>query len=59
MVDEGDTWVITDNDGPTLVLITCWPLDSPVAGGRWRYVVWATADTFANESVSEGLGPEA
>ena len=41
VVDEGDTWVITASDGPTLVLITCWPLGSPVAGGRLRYVVWA------------------
>ena len=41
VVDEGDTWVITAMDGPSLVLITCWPLDSPVAGGRLRYVVWA------------------
>ena len=58
VVDEGDTWVITANEGPTLVLITCWPLDSPVAGGRLRYVVWATADSSANALASEGLGPE-
>jgi sortase A len=44
VVDENDTRVITRNDGPTLVLLTCWPLDSPVAGGRLRYVVWATAE---------------
>ena len=44
VVEEGDTWVITDNDGPTLVLVTCWPLDSPFPGGTQRYVVWAEAD---------------
>jgi len=41
VVDERDTWVIADNGGPTLVLITCWPLDSPLPGGTQRYVVWA------------------
>jgi sortase A len=44
VVDERDSWVVTANDGPTLVLITCWPLDSPVAGGRLRYVVWAEGE---------------
>ena len=44
VVEERDTWVITDNDGPTLVLVTCWPLDSPTAGGTQRYVVWANAE---------------
>lgn len=44
VVDESDTWVITGNDGPTLVLVTCWPLDLPLPGGTQRYVVWAKAD---------------
>ena len=44
VVEERDTWVITDNDGPTLVLVTCWPLDSLLPGGTQRYVVWAEAD---------------
>jgi sortase A len=44
VVDEGDTRVITDNDGPTLVLVTCWPLDSPLPGGTQRFVVWAEAE---------------
>jgi len=44
IVDERGTWVITDNDRPTLVLITCWPLDSPLPGGTQRYVVWAEAE---------------
>jgi sortase A len=55
VVDENDTWVMTDNDVPTLVLITCWPLDGLSADGTQRYVVWAEADI----SVSEGLGPGA
>jgi len=41
VVEESDTWVITDNDGPTLVLVTCWPLDSLLPGGTQRFVVWA------------------
>ena len=45
VVEERDTWVITENDGPTLVLVTCWPLDSPLPGGSQRFVVWATAET--------------
>jgi sortase A len=44
VVEEVDTWVITENDGPTLVLVTCWPLDSPLPGGTRRYVVWARAE---------------
>jgi sortase A len=45
VVDERETWVIAEDDVPTLVLITCWPLDSPTAGGRLRYVVWAEAES--------------
>ncbi len=44
VVDESDTWVLTTNAGPTLVLLTCWPLDSPSPGGALRYVVWAEAE---------------
>jgi len=44
VVEERDTWVINDNDGPTLLLVTCWPLDSPLPGGTKRYVVWAEAE---------------
>ena len=39
--DSRDTWVVTENFGPTLVLITCWPLDGVVSGDSQRYVVWA------------------
>jgi sortase A len=48
VVDQSDTWVLAATDGPTLVLITCWPLDSPAAGGRLRYVVWAEAVQRSN-----------
>jgi sortase A len=45
VVDENATWVMTESDVPTLVLITCWPLDGLAEGGSQRYVVWAeTAD---------------
>lgn len=43
VVDETDTWVMTESDVPTLVLITCWPLDG-LAEGSQRYVVWAEAE---------------
>jgi len=43
VVDEHDTRAILGGDRPTLVLVTCWPFDSPVAGGPLRYVVWAEA----------------
>jgi sortase A len=45
VVDERETWVLTDNGVPSLVLITCWPLDSLTSGGRLRYVVWAKAES--------------
>ena len=44
VVEDVDTWVITENEGPTLVLVTCWPLDSLLPGGTQRYVVWAEAE---------------
>jgi sortase A len=52
VVDERDTWVMTDNQGPTLVLVTCWPLDSPLPGGSQRFVVWAEAEPPVPVSVS-------
>jgi len=42
--------VIADDNVPTLILITCWPLDSSTAGGSLRYVVWAEAE--AGDSIS-------
>jgi sortase A len=41
VVDETDTRIIAPDPRTKLVLVTCWPLDSPVAGGSFRYVVWA------------------
>jgi sortase A len=52
VVDERETWVIADDDVPTLVLITCWPLDSPRGGGQLRYVVWAEAEPGDSISTS-------
>jgi len=44
VVDEHDTQAIPNGGRQTLVLVTCWPFDSPVAGGPLRYVVWAEAE---------------
>ncbi|MCP4896545.1 MAG: class GN sortase [bacterium] len=44
VVHETDTWAIVDSVNPTLVLITCWPFNSPMAGGPLRYVVWAEGE---------------
>ncbi len=41
VVDEHETSVLADLGGSTLVLITCWPFDTPVPGGPLRYVVFA------------------
>ena len=54
VIDQGATWVITAADRPTLVLVTCWPLDSPFPGGRLRYVVWAEEDTSSSDDVGHG-----
>ena len=45
IVHEGATWAISGGEKPTLVLVTCWPLDAPRAGGSLRFVVWAKVDT--------------
>lgn len=45
VVHEKATWAIFGGTDPTLVLVTCWPLDSPRSGGPLRYVVWAEAKT--------------
>ena len=40
--DAADPWAFDAPDGATtLTLATCWPFDSPVPGGRLRYVVRA------------------
>jgi sortase A len=43
VVHEKAAWAISGGADPTLVLVTCWPLDSPRAGGPLRFVVWAEA----------------
>ena len=39
--DAGDPRARSDDGGVILTLVTCWPFDSPVPGGRLRYVVRA------------------
>lgn len=51
VVDEQDTSVLNDLGGSTLVLITCWPFDTPIAGGPLRYVVFAEKETVGNGDV--------
>ena len=41
VVDRRDTSVLVPTAGPTLTLITCYPFDAVVPGGRLRYVVVA------------------
>jgi sortase A len=43
IVDRRDASVLVPSAGPTLTLITCYPFDAVVPGGRLRYVVIATA----------------
>ncbi len=41
VVDKRDTWVTRATDDATLTLITCYPFDAIVPGGRARYVIRA------------------
>lgn len=43
VVDENDTWVAEPTDDKSLTLVTCYPFDAIIPGGRERYVVRATA----------------
>jgi sortase A len=43
VVDQTETWVMTESEEPSLVLVTCWPFDG-LAEGSQRYVVWAEAE---------------
>lgn len=43
VLDRRDTWVMRDDGGTRLTLITCWPFDALAAGGPSRYVVIAEA----------------
>ena len=51
--DAADPWAFDAPDGATtLTLATCWPFDSPVPGGRLRYVVRAVASAPRARSAS-------
>jgi sortase A len=41
VVDSRDTAMVIDPGRDRLSLVTCWPFDSPAAGGPLRYVVTA------------------
>ena len=53
VVHETDTWALADSIDPTLVLVTCWPFDSLVAGGPMRYVVWAEGEERGEEKSTQ------
>jgi sortase A len=54
--DAADPWAFEAPDGATvLTLATCWPFDSPVPGGRLRYVVRATAGSSGAVLPKAGL----
>ena len=41
VVDSRDTYVVSDPDVDALLLVTCYPFDTPVPGGPLRYMVTA------------------
>ncbi len=41
VVDRDDVGALAPAGGAELILVTCWPFDAVVPGGRGRYVVWA------------------
>lgn len=41
VVDQSETSILDDTEDSRLTLITCWPFDAVVPGGRGRYVVVA------------------
>lgn len=43
VLDRRDTWVMRNDGGTRLTLVTCWPFDALRAGGPLRYVVVAEA----------------
>jgi sortase A len=43
VLDRRDTWVMRNDGGTRLTLVTCWPFDALRAGGPLRYVVIAEA----------------
>jgi sortase A len=53
VVDSRDTRLLAPADRPALLLVTCWPFESLIAGGPLRYVV--TADRDPNELPFAGV----
>lgn len=47
VVDSSERELVMDQRSPRLTLVTCYPFDSPVAGGPLRYVVTASVDQGA------------
>jgi sortase A len=46
VVDQNDVFVAARTEDAALTLITCWPFDAVVPGGRERYVIRAWRDTI-------------
>ncbi|HEX7830837.1 MAG TPA: class GN sortase [Thermoanaerobaculia bacterium] len=46
VMDSDDMFVAARTTEPALTLITCWPFDAIVPGGRERYVIRAWRDTI-------------
>lgn len=51
VVDERETWVTRSTGEATLTLITCWPFEAIVAGGRERLVVTARTITAPDRPI--------
>ncbi|HEX2832023.1 MAG TPA: class GN sortase [Thermoanaerobaculia bacterium] len=46
VVDQEDLFVAAPTDAAALTLITCWPFDAVMPGGRERFVIRAWRDTI-------------
>jgi sortase A len=51
VVDERDTWVMSQANENTLTLITCYPFDDPLPGPR-RYIVFARGTDSARTELA-------
>jgi sortase A len=54
VVHERETWVLDPTPGPTLTLVTCYPLDGTRPSGPLRYVVRAVPGTGPAALRSQG-----
>ena len=54
-----DASVLAPTPGSRLTLVTCWPFDAPLPGGRQRYVAVAEARAQAISSTRAGVEPAA